>query len=350
MGGQSDPAARGPFLGSVQTRTLGYPEQPPRSQPRYDYPVPTTMIAVIAFGWGLLALPGLVRGHLSRLHPGLWTRLVVWSFGVGTGLILVGLVAMSAPTLLEGVGAHHLAALCRRLIHDLLAGGHVGGGLAAAFLSVLVVRALAGWRRLRRWRRAATIEPWVGDHRALDGFELVVVPTPELVALTAGAPRRQVVVSEGLVETLTEDELTMVVRHEVAHLGRRHHHHLAFAAIIEATLGWLPRVRSSVQALRLGVERWADEEAAGTDPGSRRILHSALLAVAGCHPQPGTAGFGGVDMAVERLRALEAAPSSESPRWLRLGAGMVGTAAASVWLTSVAVISISLTSGGICYL
>ena len=308
------------------------------------------VIVVIAFGWALLALPGLARSQLRRLHPGLWTRLVVWSLGVGAGLILVGLLAMAAPTLLEGFGAHHLAALCRRLIHDLLAGGHVGGAIAAVLLSVVVFRSLVGWRRLRRWRRSALIEPWVGSHRTLDDFELVVVPTRALVAFTAGGTQRQVVVSEGLVAALTGDELSMVIRHERAHLAGRHHWHLGFAAVVEAALGWLPRVRWSVQVLRLGVERWADEQAAGTAPGPRRVLRSALLAAAGCGPQPGTAGLGGVEMAAERLRALEAVPSPESPRWLRLGAGMVGTAAASVWLTSMAVISISLTSGGLCYL
>lgn len=308
------------------------------------------MIAVIAVGWALLALPGLARSQLSRLHPGLWTRSVVWSLGVGAGLISVGLLAMAAPTLLEGVGAHHLAALCRRLIHDLIAGGHVGGAIAAVLLSVAAFRFLVGWKRLRRWRRSALIEPWVGSHWTLDDFELVVVPTRQLLAFTAGGTRRQVVVSQGLVAALAEDELTMVIRHERAHLVGRHHRHLGFAAVVEAAFGWLPRVKSSVQVLRLGVERWADEQAAGTAPGSRRVLRSALLAVAGCRPQPGTAGLGGVEMAAERLRALEAVPSSESLRWLRLGAGLVETAAASVWLTSVAVISISLTSGGLCYL
>ena len=307
------------------------------------------MIAVIAFGWALLALPGLARSQLSRLHPGLWTRLVVWSLGVGAGLIAVGLLAMSAPTLLEGVGAHHLAALCRRLIHDILAGGHVGGAIAAVLLSVLTFRSILGWRRLRRWRRSALIEAWVGDHRLRDGFELVVIPTSELVALTAGGAWQQVVVSEGLVAALAEDELSMVIRHEVAHLVGRHHRHLTLAAVVEAAFGWLPRVRSSVQVLRLGVERWADEQAAGTDPRLRRVLRSALLAAAGCRPQPGTAGLAGVEMVAERLMALEAVPSPETPRWLRLGAGMVGTAAASVWVTSVAVISVSLTSGGLCY-
>lgn len=266
-------------------------------------------------------------------------------------MIAVGLLAMSVPTLLELVGAHQLAAVCRRLIHDLFAGGHVGGAVAGVLLSVLAFRSIIGWRHLRRWRRSALIEAWVGDHRKLDGFELVVVPTRERVALTVGGKERQVVVSEGMVAALAEVELTMVIRHEVAHLVGGHDRHLGFGAVVEAALGWLPRVRSSVQVLRLGTERWADEQAAGTDPAARRVLSSALLAAAGCRPQPGTAGLGGVEMAAERLKALEAVPSSpESPRWLRLGAGLVGTAAASVWLTSLAAISVSLTSGGLCYL
>jgi len=307
------------------------------------------MIAVALFGWGLLALPGLARRHLSRLHPGLWSRLTAWALGVGSGLIALGLLATSVPTLLERVGAHHLAALCRRLLHDLLAGGHVGGLIAGGLLAVLSYRWVAGWRRLSRARRTAVVEPWVGDHRVESDYELVVIAASEPIALAAGGPARQVILSSGLIEGLSEYELTMVVRHELAHLRRRHHRHLMIAATAEATFGWLPLVSSSAQAMRLGVERWADEEAAGTDPRARRTLGSALVTAAGCRPQPGVAGLGDVEMAVERLKALETSPPAGLSRWWYPVVGVVTTAAASLGVTSMAVVGISLGSGGICY-
>jgi len=307
------------------------------------------VIAVVAFGWGLLALPGLTRRHLSRLHPAQWSRLTAWAIGMGAGLVAVGLLAMSAPTLFEGIGAHHLAAFCRRLIHDLLAGGHVGGGIAGGFLAVLCFRAVAGWRRLRRGRRSAVIEPWVGDHRTEDHYEFVVIPASEPIALTVGGSARQVIVSDGLVEGLSEDELMMVLRHEIAHLRGRHHRFLVAAAVVEATFGWLPLVSSSAQAMRLGVERWADEEAAGPDPRARRTLGTALMAAAGCRPQPGVAGFGDVEMAVERLKALETTPPAAPSGWWYPVVGVVTTTATSLAVTSMAVLGVSLGSGGICY-
>lgn len=308
------------------------------------------MIAVVTFGWALLALPGTARRRLGHLGPAMGARLSVWSLAVGSGLIAVGLVSMSAPTLLDGVGAYHLADLCRRLIHDVLAGGHVGGGVAGALLAVLSVRAVRGGRRLWRMGQAAVIEPWVGHHhRAGEDYELVVVPTADLIALTVGGAARQVVVSNGLVEALTDDELTMVVRHELVHLRGRHHYYLAVAGLVDATFGWVPLVRSSTRALRLAVERSADEEAAGADPVLRRVLYSALVAAVGCRPQPGVAGFGGVDTALERLKALESNHASVRSRWSYVAVGVVASAAASLWLLSVVVIGVSLASSGICY-
>lgn len=307
------------------------------------------MIAVVAFGWALLALPGLARGRVRPLGPAMGARLSASSLAFGSGLVGFGLVSMSVPTLLDGVGAHHLAAFCRRLIHDLLAGGHVGGGIAAVMLVVLAVRGIRAWRRLRRFQQAAVIEPWVGHHRTGDDYELVVIPTSEFVALTVGGVARQVVLSDGLVAALSDDQLAMVVRHELAHLKGRHQFYLAIAALVEAIFAWVPLVASSTRALRLAIERSADEQAAGADPVARRVLCSALAAAVRCHPQPGIAGFGGVDMVLDRLSALESNPPTDQSRWSYLVIGVVASTAASLWLFSVVVVGVSLTSSGICY-
>lgn len=308
------------------------------------------MIAVIGFGWTLLALPALGRRYLTRLPPAIWSRLVAWSFGVGGALIWVGLFAMAAPTLLAGVGAHHLAEVCRRLIHDLLGGGDVGGGIAAGVLLLSLGRALWAWLRLKRERRVASVEPWVGEHHVGDDHVLVVLPASELLAMTVGGRARQVIISRGLVEALDEEELSVVIRHELAHVRGRHHRHLAVASVVLGAFGWLPLVRTSARVIRLGMERWADEEAAGPHRGSRRMLGSALMAAAGCRPQPGGAGFGDLEMAMERLRALDATPATAAPRWWYLGVGVITAGAVSSWLGSVAVVGVSVASNGLCYL
>jgi Zn-dependent protease with chaperone function len=220
-------------------------------------------------------------------------------------LVAVGLMAMALPTLLTGVGAHHLAALCRKLIHDTLAWGHPGGIAAAAVLFVLGFRGAMGLFMVRRGRRTAALESWVGDHRRGSDHDLVIVPTTKPIAMSSNAPRRQVILSTGLIAALGDEELEMVIRHELSHMSRHHHRYLELAAVVEKALGWLPGVRSSAQTLRLGLERWADEEAAGSDPASRRVLRSALLATTGFHARPGFVGFGSADMIALRAKALE---------------------------------------------
>jgi beta-lactamase regulating signal transducer with metallopeptidase domain len=77
------------------------------------------------------------------------------------------------------------------------------------------------------------------------------------------------------VDALGPDELDAVVRHELSHLRNRHHRDLVVAAVVDAALGWVPGVRASTRALRLSIERSADEEAA--EPGARDATRRALL-------------------------------------------------------------------------
>lgn len=309
------------------------------------------MIAAVAIGWALLAFPAVLRRQLSRLQPSTWSKLVAGSLVVGAGLIGIGLFTMAVPTLFEGVGAHHLAALCRRLIHDVLGGGHLGGSLAAGILAVIVYRACATVRRLRQARVGARIESWVGSHYTAEGHEIVIVPTDTLLAATPGGRSTQVIVSSGLVELLDDDELDLVLKHELSHLRRRHYRYLNVAAIVESALGWLPLSASAARVLRLGVERWADEEATDDDPTARRVLYTALLAASGVRPSRGLAGFGGLEMLKERLEGLKTDGVAVSTfRWYPAVVAVSATAAAA-WVSSMAVLGISLVSSSyLCFI
>lgn len=306
------------------------------------------MIAAAALGWALASVPGVMKMRFKRLHPAVGSKLAAACLLVGAGLIAVGLLTMAVPTLLEGVGAHHLAALCRRLLHDVMGVGHVGGLGAAGVLAFVAFRAHMAFRGLQRTRAAAWVEPWIGEHRNADDHDVVVVPTDTLLAFTPGGRSNQVILSSGLVRVLDDQELALVLNHELSHLRRRHHRYLAIAAVVEAALGWLPFTRSSAWVLRLGVERWADEDATGNDSAARHVLHRALLAASGVRPNPGMAGFGGLEMLKDRLEALTGDRVQTSTRQLYPAVFALSTLAAAAWVGSIAVLGISLVSTGLC--
>ena len=173
----------------------------------------------------------------------------------------------------------------------------------------------------------ARAEPWLGTHHRLDDHDLVVLPTARPVAFSVAGQPGQVVVSSGLWATLDPAEFEVLIAHEVAHLDFGHQRLLTVALVAERAIGWLPGVSRSLSSLRLGVERWADEEAAGRHPTRRRALQTALLAAAGT-PAGALAAFGRVDGLVERIDALDRPAPVGSPA----GAALLGTPAAAAAL------------------
>jgi hypothetical protein len=76
------------------------------------------------------------------------------------------------------------------------------------------------------------------------------------------------------------------------------------AAALDAGFAfWWPLKRSTT-ALRLALERCADEVAAGDMPAQRAMLRSALLKVAGLTVGVEVAAFSAADTVIERVEAL----------------------------------------------
>ncbi|CCW13929.1 Peptidase M48, Ste24p precursor [Rhodococcus aetherivorans] len=73
---------------------------------------------------------------------------------------------------------------------------------------------------------------------------------------------------------LTEDELTVLLAHEHAHLR---HHHSRWIQIAETAAALHPLLRPVPDVVRRAAERWADEEAAA---GGRRAAAQAVAAAA----------------------------------------------------------------------
>jgi hypothetical protein len=220
-------------------------------------------------------------------------------------IIEVGCVLYALPTVLRAAGVPALAAMCERALRLFRPGTPAAGWAASA--AAVGIATLSGLGRIhaRRECRAARAEPWLGEHRRLGGHELVILPTDRILAVSvAGAPG-QILISRGLVEALSAEQLEMVLSHEVAHLDLDHERTLRLAAALDHGFAFFWPLRRSTQALRTALERWADEVAAGTLPARRSMLHSALLGVTALAVGTELAAFSPAHTVIERLRALE---------------------------------------------
>lgn len=146
---------------------------------------------------------------------------------------------------------------------------------------------------------------------------LVVLPSSEAFAFTAGLLRPRVVVSKALVETAPQDFLRVVLAHEQAH-AKGHHPLALFVAEALARALPVPPVVWALGAFRLALEARADDLAA-RKVGSRDLVAQAIAALAlRSVAQP--AFEGGEVLRVKRL--LE--PQATRP--VVLGGGLVALA------------------------
>ncbi|MBV6696874.1 M56 family metallopeptidase [Kitasatospora aureofaciens] len=203
------------------------------------------------------------------------------------------------------------------------------GVLAAAVLGVVVVRLLSLW-----WRR-------VGDRRVLGPVraipaagDLIVVADEHADAYALPGRPGRIVVTAGMLRTLSAEERAVLLAHERAHLTCRHHRYAAvaqFAVLVNPLLG---RLRDEVA---FGIERWADEvavEAVSSRRIATRALARAALATA-CLPASPTA----LAYLRHRITARVAALQGERPvsRWHRVWPAVGAVFAISVALADVGV-------------
>lgn len=291
--------------------------------------------ALVAAGLLLLALPVAARSVGRRIPSPEWARLCVAALFGGVLLVEVGLVLLAAPTVLRALGVPALAQACDRLVGPLTPLGATGGWTAALLAVLGATAAVQGWRRADAQVRGLGIERCLGTHHPAEGYEFVVLPTAEPVAYSVDHPAPQVVVSEGLLDTLAAPEVDAVVAHERAHLRLGHPRLLLGTAAVRHALRWWPPARGSHAVLRLALERWADDEAT-FDSAAREHLRAALVALASADHGDAVAAFSLADATLERIEALEGVP--RAPVGLHallyapgLAGGLVALAATASW-------------------
>lgn len=237
-------------------------------------------LGLLVVGLGLLGFPAALSRWSHRLPPAEWARVATLALVLGGLSVYAGLVMTTLPPLLHFVQLEGLVGICDPVVHDLMIGGTFLGWVAAALVVAMTAGAVVAVRRSRRALERARVEPWWGEHSSRDGYELVVIPTPALVALGVPGRTPQVVISDGLVDELDPSRLQAVVAHEVAHLRLHHRIYLVVVAMVEQTVGALPLIRRSTLAIRRTLEVWADDVALRSERVTERALQSALLIVA----------------------------------------------------------------------
>jgi len=292
-------------------------------------------VLLLAGGFGLLALPALTVALGRRLPASEWARLCQLALACGATVAEAALVLYALPTVLRAGGVPALAAMCQRAVGGFLPGGSPAGWAAATAAASVAALGAYGGARARRDCRAVRAEPWLGEHQLFEDYDLVVLPTERVIAVSVAGQPDQILISHGLVEALAPAELDMVVRHEAAHLERGHQRWLRLAAALDHGFAFFWPLRRSTAVLRAALEHVADDGAAGDAPEKRRLLRSALLGVTAMSVGHDLAAFSAADTVVARLDALERARPHPSAA-LRSLLYLPGAAIASTVLVAVA--------------
>lgn len=259
------------------------------------------LIAVV----GLLLLPAFARKLRSSFVPAEWARINATSLVAAVVLLEVALVICASPLVL-----HMIYGGTQRHFFP----GGIVAGYVSLIAAVIVPLSIAfGIGKLIAHRRLLRAEPWLGDHRTVDGIDIVVLPTSAELAFSLPGSPPQILISEGLVELLTPDQLRTVLKHEAAHIQFHHSRYLMVVAALAPLFGRVGPVRGSLETLELAIECWADSATAQTAI-ERSTTKSALLTLTHTNCVAGIAAFSKAQSAAIRIESLSHAPQAPRTR------------------------------------
>ena len=267
------------------------------------------ILTFFLIGLGFLSTPVILRRPGRTIQPQLWTRLCTSSLIVGTVFIMVGGLVSSLATFFTLVGEHRIAKDCELMFGQFT---QAYSPISFVALSLVPLSLGLGLRSLARYRRVvrrAWVEPGMGEHINLDNnVESVVIDSTLPRAFSV--PRRglrssQIVVTTGLLATLSPDQVDVVRAHERAHINFGHGRYLATALVVERMFWLWPPVRLATQELRLAIERSADESSVYQSRQPRSVLQSALVRLALGADSPALASFSSLAGLTHRLDAMD---------------------------------------------
>lgn len=243
--------------------------------------------------------------------------------------------AIAAIALAQLGGVDHCEAHAHHLHLCLAHGGEwasrvVPVALVAGLAAALAIRCAGMVARLVAARRIVTSLRRGGRARRAGGCELVVVPSPHRLSMTAGVLTPRVYVSTAVWDVLDDDERAAVLAHESAHARARDVLWRlvlgAFAALAAPGIG-----ARLVATWSAATERLRDQDAA-IAIGDAAVVGSALLKVARVPAAPPLAASAGLsadaDLAGRVEALLDAAPiGAASARRIGRLAWVVGAVA-----------------------
>lgn len=147
------------------------------------------------------------------------------------------------------------------------------GALACAVVLVLLGRSF--WRTGRIAQLLFRSEK-MSRRLRVSGGPIIMVNDAGADALTVAGVKGCVVISRQLFDALGHEERQIVTAHELSHLRRRHH---LYVHAVDLAVAANPALGRAARSVRLGIERWADEDAAAST-GDRAAAALALARTA----------------------------------------------------------------------
>jgi Zn-dependent protease with chaperone function len=197
--------------------------------------------------------------------------------------------------------------------------------LVGVRLMVAVLRVAVATRRRRAHHRMVVDLVGIGHDAALPTprtrrRDLRVLEVAQPLAYCLPGVRSRVVVSEGTLSALADDEVAAILTHERAHLRARHDLVLEAFTAVHAAFPRLVRSSHALRAVQLLVELLADD--AAVRAAGRAPLARALVACASGRAPSGALAAGGTST-VLRVRRLSGQGNS---RWVSAAAYLAAAA------------------------
>ncbi|MGA0565936.1 M56 family metallopeptidase [Rathayibacter sp. KR2-224] len=240
-------------------------------------------LALLAFALAWPVPVALARAAWPRRMPG--AALVLWqAIALAGGLSMIGALLVfglipfgeDLPHAAGSFGADILAGRLPPHANFFQMFALAGAVLLGVHLLLNLVR--TSWRAERQRRHHVQLLRLLSDPiPERPDMRLIDHAIPVAYCLP-GAPRATTVLSAGLLELLSDEELAAVVAHERAHVTQRHHVLLVAFSAWRSALPWFPIATRAFEAVGLLIELLADDQARRTV--SERNLSRAVARVA----------------------------------------------------------------------